>query len=112
MPNNPPPAPRRKTIKKDPRRLYSWQKCRGAYLVHYPICQRCKSLDTLTQVSCEKLSIHHIEMISKAPHRVLDWDNLITLCIPCHTYYDILELEGNFEKAEKEGFQIKAQWEI
>jgi len=112
MPNNPPPAKRHKRISKDPRRLYSWQKCRANYLVHFPICQRCKALDTLTQVSCEKPSIHHIEMIAKAPTRLLDWGNLLTLCRPCHKYFDGLELSGRAEQAEKEGFKIKSNWQI
>ena len=112
MPNNPPKASRRKILRKDPRRLYSWQKCRAAYLVHFPVCQRCKAHETLTQESCVSLSLHHIEMIAKAPQRILDWENLLTLCKPCHKYFDSLELDGNAEKAELEGFQIKSMWEI
>ena len=101
-------AKKAKTISNKVHASYRWERLSKTYRAHHPICQRCKYLDNVTQTSCEKISVHHIEMINNAPHLAYDWDNLLSLCVPCHKYFDQIELAGKYKQAEQEGKEIKA----
>ena len=72
-----------------------------------PICQRCLYLGSVDKVSCEKLSVHHIKMVEYNPDLAYDDDNLLTLCVPCHKHFDMLELSGRNSEAELEGEEIR-----
>jgi len=108
MPNTPPKANSRKHWK-DPRRLYSWTKCRNKYKEQFYCCQRCQYLGTVDRLSYENLSIHHIERVFEAPHKVLDWSNLLTVCKACKIHFDTMERQGYTEQAKQEGWEIKGQ---
>jgi 5-methylcytosine-specific restriction endonuclease McrA len=41
-----------------------------------PICQVCDS--------ALALEVHHIQPVSKAPDREMDWENLQSICPDCH----------------------------
>lgn len=107
MPKMPPKATSAKAQAPDPRRLYKWTKCSRDYRKQHPACQRCEYLKTLTIQSYERLSVHHIRMAVNNKDLFYDWENLLTLCIPCHKHFDDLERAGEIEQSESEGMEIK-----
>jgi 5-methylcytosine-specific restriction enzyme A len=88
--NLPKRRPRPKTYNKavyqdvyqDPR----WRRLRDQKLMDNPICELCEMKGRVTQTE----EIHHIKPfeISKGREELellaFDYDNLISLCIPCH----------------------------
>ncbi len=59
---------------------YAWQKLRDRKLRADYLCASCKSQGRAT-LACE---VDHVIRISEAPGLRLDWDNLQSLCHPCH----------------------------
>ena len=72
-----------------PQRGYDrpWRRCRAAFLAKNPLCHRCLSERRFTPAT----EVHHVEPVMVAPHRRLDWSNLMSLCHPCHM---VIEAEG------------------
>lgn len=64
---------------------YDWQKLSKAYRVAHPMCSVCLDKGKITAVE----HVHHIVPIRVDRSRRLDWDNLMSLCEPCHK-----EIEG------------------
>ena len=56
-----------------------WRKLRNAFLKENPRCAAC-GWD-------KKLEAHHVVPAHIDSSRVLDWNNLIALCRPCHFAY-------------------------
>jgi len=110
MPKQPPKAKAPKRMGgKDPRRLYAWTKRSKQYRKDNPCCERCIHLEELSQVSFDNLSVHHIIGIKKAPHLFWESSNLLSLCVPCHKYFDGLERTNKIGQAEFEGKEIKGR---
>ncbi len=119
MPNSPPKAQtyKRKSAtpqakeKRSPedivRSKARWQHKRAYKLSIHPICQRCAYLKQVTNRSTIRLSVHHIEAMRIAPAKTFDDDNLLTLCIPCHSRFDSLEMRGMYDQAIKEGQEVR-----
>lgn len=64
-------------------RIYSlawWRKLRMAKLRHDPLCEHCAKQGKIVQAS----HVDHIVPISEGGAE-RDWDNLQSLCKPCHT---------------------------
>jgi len=59
---------------------YDWQKLSKAYRVAHPMCSLCLDKGKITAVE----HVHHIVPIRVDRSRRLDWDNLMSLCEPCH----------------------------
>ena len=111
MPRLPPAAKRMKAKGKDEssryHSSYDWTKRSKSYRQIQPICERCKYLGQLTQESCEKVSVHHIVSIENDSSLMRDEDNFLTLCIPCHSRYTVMENSGNWAQSEQEGQEVK-----
>ena len=110
MPKQPPMAkatPNGRKNGKDPRRLYRWTKLSKDYRHDNPCCERCIYLSQLSQASFEKLSVHHVIAIDRAPFLVFNRDNLLCLCVDCHKHFDVLERSGQDMEAEEQGREIK-----
>ena len=115
MPNNPPIAKRKSSLSDhgDPRSSTAWKKARAQHREKYPVCQRCVYLGIVDKDSVKRLSVHHIRGLETAKDEVelwellLDPDNLLTLCAPCHKRYDMMELNGQREEAEDEGMEVR-----
>ena len=113
MPRNPPIAkssrtPRAKVNNKHDI-IYStqWKKISKAYREYYPVCQRCEYIGTISHRSTIHLSVHHIRGRIKYPLLAFDYDNLLTLCAPCHRIYTTLEREGNHAQSQIEGEMVR-----
>jgi len=59
----------------------TWNKVRKAYLSKHPLCESCNKEHRITPAA----HVHHVQDISKRPDLRLDYDNLMSLCKPCHT---------------------------
>jgi 5-methylcytosine-specific restriction protein A len=57
---------------------WDWRRFRINYLAEHPLCVDCLPIVT------PATELHHIEKIKDAPHKRLDWDNIIPLCDACH----------------------------
>jgi len=114
MPNNPPKAKSNRSFSgPDPRTTNRWKETSKSYRTEYPICQRCQYLGTITQDSTRALEVHHIRGLFMARSEVelwelcFDWNNLLTVCQPCHKRYNQQELNGLQDEAEIEGKEVK-----
>ena len=57
-----------------------WERLRSAYLSDHPLCADCELAGRTTAA----VLVHHVMPIETATHLRLDWDNLRSLCHPCH----------------------------
>lgn len=57
----------------------AWRKVRARKLNINPFCERCESLKVITLATM----VHHIKAINEGG-KVLEWDNLQSLCEKCH----------------------------
>jgi 5-methylcytosine-specific restriction protein A len=88
----------RKEEKADP--FYSskkWQALRLAKVRANPICEHCKH--RLTR------EVHHIKPVKEFPHLKLNYDNVQSLCRPCH--WKLTQQEA---KERKERMENRALW--
>ena len=64
-----------------------WKKLRAAKLRENPLCERCESKNTINPAS----EVHHKipfdtgVTIEQTEELAFDYDNLMSLCIPCHS---------------------------
>ena len=115
MPDNPPTAKNRPPFPggTDPRVTNRWKETSKAYRAENPICQRCQSLGMVDIGSTRNLEVHHIRGLETALSEVelweicFDWNNLLTVCNPCHRRYDQMERYGMRDEAEIEAKEIK-----
>ena len=56
-----------------------WQAVRMTYLMHHPICERCRTDGRIAPATL----VHHIKELGDGGAR-LDARNLMALCQPCH----------------------------
>ena len=118
MPKNPPIAKLKKPARKSKNDscdiIYSsrWNQVRNAYRELYPICQRCEYMNIITAKSTQKLSVHHIRGRINRPDLAFDYNNLLTLCTPCHKRFDILERTDKEVEAIQEGEAIKGNKQV
>jgi 5-methylcytosine-specific restriction endonuclease McrA len=84
-----------------------WVKARNAHRAEYPICQRCTFLGTVTRVSSQELSVHHIIPLELDMDKRTDADNLLTVCVPCHWNYTQLERTGRTQQSIAEGQEVR-----
>ena len=84
-----------------------WGAIRESYRQIQPICERCKYLKKVTQESTRNLSVHHIIMVARCWELRKQESNFLTLCNKCHSYFSTLERNGQVNKAETEGQEIK-----
>ena len=59
---------------------YDWQRLRRLKLQADPLCEDCQPRGRATLA----VEVHHKIKISERPDLRLDWDNLQSLCEPCH----------------------------
>lgn len=59
---------------------HQWRKLSERKRATDPLCEHCLSQGRTTPAS----EVHHIVPIAVAPHLRLDWDNLMSVCHPCH----------------------------
>lgn len=67
------------------------------------LCQRC--LIKFNYLTMEGLEVHHIEPLTTMWEKRLLTSNLITLCVNCHRYVDMVnngKLDFEFERIEEE----------
>ena len=113
MPNMPPKAKAKKSTGSMQDKVShfhasrGWGKVRDCYRELQPICERCKSLNQVTQDSTEGLSVHHIVMIARCWHSRRSEGNLLTLCSQCHSHFTTLERAGKYDQSESEGQEVK-----
>lgn len=65
---------------------HAWMDCRKAYLAAHPWCEIrviCKD-EPITHRLAQQ--VHHKRSIEEAPELRLDWDNLQSVCLPCHAW--------------------------
>ena len=67
-----------------------WQRLRRRKLQTAPLCEDCKSRGRLTLA----VEVDHKIRISERPDLRLDWDNLQSLCAPCHAAKSAAERSG------------------
>jgi 5-methylcytosine-specific restriction enzyme A len=58
----------------------AWQKLRAAFLAQNPTCKLCEQAGRLTAAEV----VDHIRPHKGDPELQMDWDNLQSLCTPCH----------------------------
>jgi hypothetical protein len=113
MPKLPPKATRKKTTQARCRvsdfwGSRRWKNIRDDYKAKQPICERCVYLKCVTKDSCRDLSVHHIRRVETHWHLRDREENFLTLCNGCHYgYFSTLERNGNVDRAELEGMEIK-----
>src|ERR1700727_3031048 len=59
----------------------AWLLLRDVKLCNSPYCETC----LLGGVHTPASHVHHKEEVSTHPHMALDEDNLMSLCLPCHS---------------------------
>lgn len=91
MPNRPkmfrpssvlPRVPDRAKVERD--EFYTrrpWRMLRDSFLKANPLCADCEARDVATPATV----VHHKQERLQRPDLALDWDNLESLCSPCHT---------------------------
>ncbi len=58
-----------------------WRRLRKSFLIENPLCDECKKAGRIEPA----IDVHHIKERTSHPDLALDWDNLQSLCKPCHT---------------------------
>lgn len=59
---------------------HAWRKLSERFRSHNPLCANCNSNGRVTIAQ----DVHHIKPIRSNPELRLEWDNLMSLCRPCH----------------------------
>jgi 5-methylcytosine-specific restriction protein A len=62
---------------------YTWQRLRKMKLAANPICEiqtHCKGLVP----DCAATEVHHVQSVKERPDLRLVWENLKSICRPCH----------------------------
>ena len=85
----------------------AWERISKTHRQQYPICQRCDYMGDITKVSTERLSVHHITALSQNINRWDDDNNLLTLCIPCHSIYTHMEDAGEHKQSQADGYMVR-----
>jgi 5-methylcytosine-specific restriction endonuclease McrA len=58
----------------------AWKRLSVRFRMENPLCEQCKKRGIATEAS----EVHHIVPIAEAPWLRLEWNNLMSLCVPCH----------------------------
>lgn len=67
-----------------------WRRLRDRKLRADPLCEDCKERGETTLAT----EVHHIIRFSERPELRLDWNNLRSLCEPCHDAHSAAERSG------------------
>lgn len=63
---------------------WDWQQLQQRFIKEHPLCAECAKQDKATAAE----EVHHIIPIADAPWLRLEWNNLMSLCVPCHRSID------------------------
>ena len=85
----------------------AWKRISRTHRIQYPICQRCDYLGDITQASTQGLSVHHITPLDQDTTMWDNDNNLLTLCIPCHSIYTELENAGKYKQSITDGQMVR-----
>lgn len=58
-----------------------WRRLRAAYLAEHPLCAKCDEEGRTTAAR----HVHHVKERKQFPELAFEWDNLQSLCVPCHS---------------------------
>lgn len=81
-----------------------WRNLRKAYLMEHPLCEVCMERGNVTY----SRDVHHIHEISNAENDLeakdiaFDSDNLMALCMACHSRYHSISKHGYLIDDDKE----------
>jgi len=59
---------------------HRWRKLSERFRRDYPLCYMCRMRGKITPA----MDVHHIKSVRTHPELRLEWDNLMSLCRPCH----------------------------
>lgn len=57
-----------------------WRGLRSAYLSQHPLCAPCEKVGRIEPAT----QVHHVEERKDKPDLAYEWDNLESVCLPCH----------------------------
>jgi len=75
---------RRHGAAKKVRSSVRWQKLRLLKLSESPLCERCKEHGRIKGAE----EVHHVVPIRVDESKAFEWDNIQSICVPCHRQAD------------------------
>lgn len=65
----------------------AWRSLRAAYVAEHPLCEPCRAEGRTVQVA----HVHHKQDRADHPDLAMVWENLQSLCKPCHSRATLAE---------------------